>query len=356
MLRNEKRVRSVWITSILLSLLSLATAIHCSSERARRISSGEIAEIVPVYSPDGKWIVFEYFHEDSEGYSQIWLMPVDGGFDRARSLVDDGNSNAEFSWSPDSKWIAYIKDIFTKNESREYSARGESDTQIWKIHIETGEQNQISHFPVGYDFGDRVAWAPNGEYIAFEKEGDLYALPLAGGDPFRLVEVDKSDEDMGEISWLSISPDGSKFLFCSEDETNDEYSSIWIVENEQRATPKRITQGGHDGHPGWAPDSRHICFVRGLEEEDEISIFICSLDNPNDIVRVTEYSNAVDFGPDWSPTGDKIAFCRNIEFKEEIAGPVLWENFHLWEIDVPGEVLKAVEKNLSPDSYPIAID
>ncbi|KFL36893.1 S9 family peptidase [Arenimonas donghaensis] len=55
----------------------------------------------PQYSPDGQWIAF---HTNISGVSQVWLLPVEGGYPRAVSAGPDAANGVR--WSPDGR-LAY---------------------------------------------------------------------------------------------------------------------------------------------------------------------------------------------------------------------------------------------------------
>lgn len=325
-------------------------------EDAHQISFGPAAEMIPLYSPDGKWIVFEYFHDQfSNYYPQIWIIPAnDSGFQKARPLVDDGHSNAELSWSPDSKWVSYIK--YLKGEEMNKSLKkDQNNAQIWKVSIETGEKIQLTDFSSEVSFSERTAWSPDGKLIAFESDGDIYAISAnsAKGEHFRLIDVISHEVYSGEMEWLNWSPDGTKFLFVARaySDTLEGRGNIWILENKSQAIPKPIIRGEPIGFPSWSPDSKYVCIIRGVGPRNENgayaahNIFIYSLEQEKAIQVTT--ASYLDFAPSWSPDGSKIVFCRNTEFKSEMEGWLPWVNFHLWEVKVPDKIAKSIRRNLA---------
>jgi hypothetical protein len=70
-----------------------------------------LEDVAPAYSPDGKWIALARKYLDAAHWTpgrQVWLMGPDG--QDAHPLTNDPYYNHyDFSWSPDSKLLAYVR-------------------------------------------------------------------------------------------------------------------------------------------------------------------------------------------------------------------------------------------------------
>jgi dipeptidyl aminopeptidase/acylaminoacyl peptidase len=70
-----------------------------------------LEDVSPAYSPDGKWIALARKYLDAAHWTpgrQLWLMGPDG--QNARPLTNDPYYNHyDFSWSPDSKLLVYVR-------------------------------------------------------------------------------------------------------------------------------------------------------------------------------------------------------------------------------------------------------
>ncbi|MCK4656596.1 MAG: PD40 domain-containing protein, partial [candidate division Zixibacteria bacterium] len=77
--------------------------INIDGSDLTQFTSGEVADSSPVFSPDGKWIVFTSKRGEKKG---IYRMPTGGG--EAKLLVDKDGSYSELSVSPDSKKIMCV--------------------------------------------------------------------------------------------------------------------------------------------------------------------------------------------------------------------------------------------------------
>ncbi len=102
---------------------------------------------------------------------------------------------------------------------------------------------------------DEVSWSsvtvsPDGEFLVFDFLGDLYRLPLAGGDAEPLT---------AGIAWdfqPSFSPDGRRIAFISD---RDGAENVWII-NADGSDPSPVTREKQNilHNPAWSPDGESI--------------------------------------------------------------------------------------------------
>ena len=92
--------------------------------------------------------------------------------------------------------------------------------------------------------------SPDGRTIVFELLGDLYALPVAGGQAVRITSGPAFD------SQPRYSPDGSKIVFLSDRSGSE---NIWICDADG-AGPKALTKGDKNlyASPEWTPEGSYI--------------------------------------------------------------------------------------------------
>jgi Tol biopolymer transport system component len=92
--------------------------------------------------------------------------------------------------------------------------------------------------------------SPNGETIVFDLLGDLYTLPIAGGDATPLTE------GMAYDSQPRYSPDGATLLLVSD---RDGAENLWLIDVETEKTTQ-ITKGKTSSYesPEWLPDSLYV--------------------------------------------------------------------------------------------------
>ena len=112
------------------------------------------------------------------------------------------------------------------------------------IAIDTDEGSWVS-----------VDVSPDGRTILFDMLGDLYTVPMSGGDATPLVTGMAMDVQP------RFSPDGKTIVFVSDRDGGD---NVWIMDLATRR-PKQITQGKMNSYrsPEWTPDGKYIVVSKG---------------------------------------------------------------------------------------------
>ncbi|NMH60261.1 amidohydrolase family protein [Alteromonas ponticola] len=152
--------------------------------------------------------------------------------------------------------------------------------------------------------------APNGEYMVFDMLGDLYKVPLAGGQATALTQ---------DFAWNlhpAISPDGKQIAFISD---RDGISNIWVMDsdgNNLRQVSKSDKNLIHS--PKWSPDGNYLVATKGIMSSRSIpagEIWLYHKDGGDGLPikeRVngkSEQNNIAD--PAFSADGRYIYFTQN---------------------------------------------
>ncbi|MPZ20894.1 MAG: amidohydrolase family protein [Luteitalea sp.] len=96
--------------------------------------------------------------------------------------------------------------------------------------------------------------SPDGKRIVFELLGDLYTLPITGGEATRITN------GMAFDSQPRYSPDGTKVLFVSD---RDGAENVWISDASGRSA-RRVSDETRTAlvSPAWTPDGQYIVASR----------------------------------------------------------------------------------------------
>jgi imidazolonepropionase-like amidohydrolase/Tol biopolymer transport system component len=99
--------------------------------------------------------------------------------------------------------------------------------------------------------------SPDGKTIAFELLGDLYTLPVTGGEATRITSGQAYDMQP------AFSPDGKKLVFISDRNGSE---NVWIA-NGDGTKPRAITTTERDSYmsPTWAPDGEYVIAAKGAQ-------------------------------------------------------------------------------------------
>jgi dipeptidyl aminopeptidase/acylaminoacyl peptidase len=171
--------------------------INVESKEKKRLSEGAYSIDSAEWSPDGKWLAFvrttNGVHESPfaelapDRNSDIYIIAADGG--QARQLTTSPAPDSNPRWSPDSKWLAYTAGSDAKSWT--------SKTDIMMIAAEGGTpQNLTKEF--FESAGNGLLWAQNGE-IYFNAAKGVYSQILAiskmkGGTNSTIVAVSPANE------------------------------------------------------------------------------------------------------------------------------------------------------------------
>ncbi len=141
-------------------------------------------------------------------------------------------------------------------------------------------------------------WTRDGAAFIFNRNGHLYRLPVAGGEP-ALIDTgfaNRCNNDHG------ISPDQAA-LAISDQSQADNKSIVYIVPLAGGA-PRRITQNSPSYWHGWSPDGKTLAFVG--QRNDNFDIYTIPVTG-GDETRLTT-AKGLDDGPEYSPDGKYIYF------------------------------------------------
>jgi TolB protein len=130
-----------------------------------------------------------------------------------------------------------------------------------------------------------AAWSPDGNTIAFTKDGDVFTVRLDGSSPLRLTV----GERVAEPEW---SPDGSRIA------VQDGNGGVAIVSVGNSAIT-RLDQANADMTPDWSPDGASIVFAS--RRNGLVHIYIMKSDGTG-VVDLMPRQLSDNYRPRWNPT------------------------------------------------------
>jgi imidazolonepropionase-like amidohydrolase/Tol biopolymer transport system component len=99
--------------------------------------------------------------------------------------------------------------------------------------------------------------SPDGRTIVFELLGDLYILPIAGGEATRITSGQAYDMQP------AFSPDGKKLVFISDRNGSE---NVWVASADgTKARAITTTERENYMSPTWAPDGEYVIAAKGAQ-------------------------------------------------------------------------------------------
>jgi len=296
-------------------------------------------------SPTGDQAVFVW---EREGNSDLWLICTDGvgwpqrlTFDRpAQNFWEDSCPR----WSPDGQWLVYS---------------GQSD--IWAIPSAGGRAHRLTD----YQHGDSSPiFSPDGEQIYYlsgrKVFHNLCYTTLDGDWPKPLTSFE------GDVSDPQPAPDGKAIAFVYHPQDDLNRSQICLVPAPSgevqllTGTPQVL-----DSHPRWSPDGKHIAFLSNRSGWQEIYLLDVA---SGELRNLTDLKANVQ-GFAWHPGGDQIALVvsrqgagdlyilevESLEARALRAAPG-WHSLPQWSPDGKWLTVEFQSPIQTPDIYRIDLD
>lgn len=214
--------------------------VPAAGGEAKRLTTAESYESVPVWSPDGKSIAFA---SDRNGGQDIYIMEAKGG--PARQLTFLSVSEIPQGFTPDGKYVVYSANIQAPAASLIYPS---------------------------------------------SRMGQLYKVPAEGGRPQQILGTPALS-----ISYL---PDGVSFLYQDDKGTENEWRKhhtssvtrdIWRYDAKTGSHTNLTARGGEDRNPVIGGDGETVYFL-SERNGGSFNVYSFQLSDPSKVSAVTKFT------------------------------------------------------------------
>ena len=177
--------------------------VELARNMATRFTFVAAANFEPIWSPDGKYVVFA---SDRGGNENIYLKRADGVGDEEPLLETSGLFTTPHGWSPDGEYLVY------------HHLTKETGYDLWLLPM-TGERKPKAFLVTEFNETD-AAVSPDGKRIAYRSDEsgtwELYVQSFPkGGNKYR---VSTSGSGAYGSSFLTgWSPDGKRLFFSGSE-------------------------------------------------------------------------------------------------------------------------------------------
>ncbi|WP_209346860.1 amidohydrolase family protein [Pontixanthobacter sp. CEM42] len=188
-------------------------------------------------------------------------------------------------------------------------AKDKDADEKWDVNAPAGAK--IKQVDINVDEGSwiDVDVSPDGQRIAFALLGDIYTMPISGGEPTRIAEG---------LAWEvqpRWSPDGSQIAFTSDRGGGD---NIWVMDADGKNMRQITKESFRLMHqPTWSPDGRFIAgkkhFTTGRSlGTGEVWLYHVTGGGGVKLVERPNESHQKELGePTYAPDGKSIYYTRN---------------------------------------------
>lgn len=290
--------RRSWLVGVC-ALLAAAPALAQSatqpaaapSTSPRRIAVADVDRIAtvrdPQRSPDGQWVAYSVGTVDvakDKSDSDIWMVKWDGT-DRVHLTSSPEASDSTPRWSPDGKWISFIRPDEKKK------------AQVWGLSRLGGEAQKLTDVAGGVS---DYAWSP-----------DATRLVLVSRD----VDPDAPKDDKSDKAPRPIEIETFKFKRDGVGYVDGRLRTHLYVHDLAKKTATAITAGAWDDvSPAWSPDGRSIAFISarsGNREKSSMREIYVVEAQPGRTARQVSTKVARHGGPlVWSPDSSRLLYLE----------------------------------------------
>lgn len=181
-------------------------------------------------------VVFVAFRN---GHADLYTVPLEGGTERR--LTTTNRNEVAPSLARDGRRVVYASDA-------------SGVTRLWTLDIETLAASALTlQGSATSDIHTSPAWRPHSDTIVYMStalgSADIHLARAGSGVTQPIVQGSKADVEP------SISPDGSRVVFVSNRDGNDE---LYLLTLATGALVRLTNRPASDAHPAWLDDGRIV--------------------------------------------------------------------------------------------------
>jgi Tol biopolymer transport system component len=221
------------------------------------------------------------------------------------------------------EWLAHLNDYYG------WQLLGRSEAPIGQQLISEKNAGRMNLSP---------ALSPNGRYLIFYSEKDLFSVDLflaeaRTGRILRKVASTLKDQQIDDFQYIessgSWSPDGTRFVFVTI-QKGQNYLMIKDVFSGKTADAIRLKEVPAIANPAWSPDGKSILFS-GLVK-GQTDLFLLDLQS-REVMQLTNDTYS-EIQASWSADGQTIVFASDRWSRENRRTHGKW-TFNLAVLDLP---------------------
>lgn len=272
-----------------LRVLTAALLLASVASAQELASSGISLPTQPALSPLGDRIVFTY-------QGDLWLASTADG-EAMRLTVHDAYDHGAL-FSPDGETLYFMSNRFGNDDIWAMSARG---GDLRRLTYSTNAELLLGMDPSGSEL-----LFTSTRLVEPRPDRYLWALPLAGGPPRRLMDVHARD--------AAVSPDGTRIVYTRSYAGLDRKryrgsanADLWLWDGPSGVHTRLTEHSGHDTAPRWDPKGDAVYYVSDIDGTFNLWRLDFSTGEPS---QVTRFEGDGIRNPCIAASGELLAFER----------------------------------------------
>ncbi len=222
----------------------------------------------PRWSPDGKWIAYlrSLLFDD-----QVFVAPANGG--EPHQAVRDHAMLRGFAWTDDSRGLVYSSSSGT-------TMLYLPSFNLWMVDLAGGAPQQLT-------FGESSYVHPDLDHTGgvlasrVEMQFNIWKYPVDGSPAENVRRAIQITHQTGQVQTPSVGPGDKEMAYLSD---SGGHGNIWIMKLDSGET-RQITferdPAKPVGVPVWSPDGKHIAFVIRSTIHLDVDLWLISPDGSN---------------------------------------------------------------------------
>ncbi len=211
---------------------------------------------------------------DYDEFYDIYETDFEGG--KIRNLTNAMGYDAEASWSPDGKLIAFASNrrAYTEQLSDEeaalFKANPSSLIDIYVMNADGSNVKRLTHTRT-YDGGP--FFSPDGQQIVWRRfsengrEAEIFTMNIDGSDQKQITRL-------AMMSWAPFYHPSGKYIIFSTNIHGHRNFELYITDVEGKKDPVRVTdKEGFDGLPVFTPDGKYLTWTSDRTPEKKGHLF-----------------------------------------------------------------------------------
>jgi Tol biopolymer transport system component len=265
-----------------------------------RVSPGHGKTTCGWIHPDGNRVLFASTHDDPDarkkqadelelrksGQQRRYSWDYDRHYELyawdqktgvSTNLTNTRGYDAEASWSPDGRWIAFTSNrlAYTEPMTDEQKKQFELDpaymNDLYLMAADGSNVRRLTDVP-GYDGGP--FFSPDGQRICwrrFSPDGataEIMTMNVDGSDPRQLTQ-------MGAMSWAPFYHSSGEYLIFTTNRHGFGNFELYLVDAAGQREPVRASHTkGFDGLPAFSPNGRQLTWTSNRTSSAQSQIFL----------------------------------------------------------------------------------